>query len=108
MKLRSFKKTKCHFEKIKNEPNNHSKSLNLEIAFSCLKWYWSFIDDLLLFFKIIFILKYIKIIFFIFKKLFLISAHQNDLKIPKKILIWIKEKNFKNLKFFKNTFKTQK
>jgi len=36
-----------------------------------------------LFFKIFFILKYIKIIFFIFKKLFLTSAHQNKLKILK-------------------------
>jgi hypothetical protein len=31
-----------------------------------------------------FIQKFIKIIFFIFKKLFLMSAHQNDLKTPKK------------------------
>jgi len=35
-------------------------------------------------FKVIFIQKFIKIIFFIFKKLFLMSAHQNDLKTPKK------------------------
>jgi hypothetical protein len=42
-------------------------------------------------------------IFFIFKKLFLISSHQNDLKILKKNI---------NLKYrkkkFKNIFKTQK
>ena len=37
-----------------------------------------------LFFKVFFIQKYIKIIFFIFKKIFLTSAHQNDLKISKK------------------------
>jgi hypothetical protein len=35
------------------------------------------------FLKCIFIKKYIKIIYF-FKKLFLISAHQNDHKTPKK------------------------
>jgi hypothetical protein len=35
-------------------------------------------------------------IFFIFKKLFLISVHQNDLKILKKLI------------FFKNIFETQK
>jgi hypothetical protein len=38
-----------------------------------------------LFFKVFFILNYIKIIFFYFLKLFLISVHQNDLKILKKI-----------------------
>jgi len=38
----------------------------------------------------------------------LISAHQNDLKIQKKILIWSKEKNKKILNFEKNTFETQK
>jgi len=39
-----------------------------------------------LLFKVFFIGKCIKIIFFfIFLKLFLISAHQNDLKIYKKI-----------------------
>jgi hypothetical protein len=37
-----------------------------------------------LFFKVFFIQKYIKIIFFIFKKLFLTSTHQNDLKTSKK------------------------
>jgi hypothetical protein len=38
-----------------------------------------------LFFKVLFTWKYIKIIyFFIFLKLFLTSAYQNDLKIPKK------------------------
>jgi len=41
-----------------------------------------------LFFKVLFIQKSIKIIFFLFlKKLFLISVHKNDIKIPKKILI---------------------
>ena len=40
---------------------------------------------LLLLFKVFFIKKYIKIIYFLFfKKLFLISTHQNDLKTPKK------------------------
>jgi hypothetical protein len=38
---------------------------------------------------------------FIFKKLFLILIHQNDLKTLKKILIWSKEKNKKNLIFLK-------
>jgi len=42
-----------------------------------------------LFFKMFFTYKYIKLIFF--KKLFLISAHQNDLKTPKKINL--KKKN---------------
>jgi hypothetical protein len=50
-----------------------------------------------LFFKIFFIYKYIKIIFF---KLFLILVHQNDLKILQNI-------NFKS-NYFKNIFKTQK
>ena len=59
-------------------------------------------------FKVFFTQKSIKIIFFLFfKKLFLISAHQNDLKTLKKILIWSKEKNKKKLNFFKNTFETQ-
>jgi hypothetical protein len=35
--------------------------------------------------------KYIKIIFFIFKKLFLTPAHQNNLKTPKNINL--KQKN---------------
>jgi len=39
-----------------------------------------------LFFKVNFVQKYIKIIFFILKKLFLTSAHQNDLKIQKIII----------------------
>jgi len=39
-----------------------------------------------LFFKVFFILNYIKIIFFYFLKLFLISVHQNDLKILKKLI----------------------
>jgi len=38
-----------------------------------------------LYFKVFFVLKYIKMIFFIFKKSFLKSAHQNDLKHIKKI-----------------------
>jgi hypothetical protein len=37
-----------------------------------------------LFFKVFFTRKYIKIIFFIFKKLFLTSAHQNYMKTLKK------------------------
>jgi hypothetical protein len=37
----------------------------------------------------------------------LTSAHQNDIKTSKKILIWSKEK-IKKLNFFKNAFKTQK
>jgi hypothetical protein len=41
---------------------------------------------------------------FIFKKLFLILAHQNDLKTPKNINL----KQIKKLIFFKNTFKIQK
>jgi len=41
---------------------------------------------------VFFTIKYIKIIFFfIFKKLFLTSAHQNDLKILKNI--YLKQKN---------------
>ena len=59
-----------------------------------------------LFFKVIFVQKYIKIIFFILKKLFLTSAHQNDLKIQK-IIIWSIEKNKINLNFFESAFKTQ-
>jgi len=38
-----------------------------------------------LFFKVFFVWKYIKIIVFIFKKLFLTLSHQNYLKIPKNI-----------------------
>ena len=37
------------------------------------------------FLKVFFTQKYIKIIFFIFLKLFLISSHQNDPKIKKNI-----------------------
>jgi putative cell wall-binding protein len=44
--------------------------------------------------------------FFNFKKLFLTSVHQNDLKTQKKNNL--KQKNKKNLNFFKNIFKTQK
>jgi hypothetical protein len=43
-------------------------------------------------------------VFFIFKKLFLISAYQNDLKTPK--IIKLKQKNKKKFNFFKNTFET--
>ena len=49
--------------------------------------------------KYFFTWKYIKIIFFILKKLFLISTHQNDLKI-KKILIWSKKNNFFQKRFW--------
>jgi hypothetical protein len=46
--------------------------------------------------------KCIKIIFFfIFKKLFLISAHQNDLKTPKIYQFKAKKKNKKNQFFSK-------
>jgi hypothetical protein len=41
-------------------------------------WLW-------LLFKIFFTLKYIKIVFFIFKKLFFILTHQNNLKTSKNI-----------------------
>jgi hypothetical protein len=51
-----------------------------------------------LFFKVFFIYKCIKIIFFfIFKKLFLISAHQNNLKILKKFNLKQIKKLKKNL-----------
>jgi len=46
-----------------------------------------------LFFKMFFTWKCIKIIFFIFKKLFLISAHQNNLKTPKIYQFEAKKKN---------------
>jgi hypothetical protein len=50
-----------------------------------------------------------KIMFFcIFKKLFLISAHQNDIKISKTYYFEVKKKIKKKLIFLKNTFKTQK
>jgi hypothetical protein len=55
---------------------------------------------------VFFIGKYIKIIFFL-KKLFLISAHQNDLKTPKNINLK-QRKNKKKLYVFKNVFETQK
>jgi len=61
-----------------------------------------------LFFKVFFTWKCIKIIFLIFKKLFLISTHQIDLKTQKKNYFEVKKKIKKNLKFFKNTFETQK
>jgi hypothetical protein len=38
----------------------------------------------------------------------LISAYQNDLKIPQKKLIWSKEKNKKLSIFFKSAFGTKK
>jgi len=47
-------------------------------------------------------------VFFIFKKLFLISAHQNDLKISKIYYFEVNKKIKKKLIFLKNTFKTQK
>jgi hypothetical protein len=54
-------------------------------------------------FQCVFTRKYIKIIyFFIFKKLFLISAHQNDLKTPKTYKFEAKKK-IKNFKFFLKT-----
>jgi hypothetical protein len=56
-----------------------------------------------LFFKIFFTQKYIKIIFFIFLKLFLILTS----KKIKKILILNKKKQ-KNFKTFLKTFKIQK
>jgi hypothetical protein len=58
---------------------------------ACLEVY------LRLLFKMCFMPKYIKIIFFILKKLFLKSAHQNNLK-HKKIKFLIKKNNF-----FQNT-----
>jgi hypothetical protein len=57
-------------------------------------------------FKLLFTWKCIKIIFFL-KKLFLISAHQNDLKTPKNINLK-QRKNKKKLYIFKNAFETQK
>jgi hypothetical protein len=49
---------------------------------------------LLLLFKVFFTQKYIKIIyFFIFKKLFLTSTHQNDSKTPKNINLKQKKKS---------------
>jgi hypothetical protein len=57
-------------------------------------WLW-------LFFKVFFTQKYIKIIFFIFKKLFLILTHQNDLKTQKNINL---KKNKKNLIFLKTHY----
>jgi hypothetical protein len=53
---------------------------------------------------VVIFLKYIKIIFFIFKNLFLTSTHQNDLKLSKKNI----NLKLKKLIFFKNIFKTQK
>jgi len=52
-----------------------------------------------LLFKVFFVLKCIKIIFFIFKKLFLRSAHQNNLKHTKK-LIFNKKKFWISLHLF--------
>ena len=46
-------------------------------------------------------------IFFIFLKLFLISAYQNDLKTLKNINLK-QRKNKKILNFFKSVFETQK
>jgi hypothetical protein len=44
-------------------------------------------NGIFLHFKIFFILKYFKIIIFIFKKLFFISANQNNLNIYIKIIL---------------------
>jgi len=55
-------------------------------------------------FKVFFISKHIKIIFFIFLKLFLTSAHQNDLKTSKHINL---KKNKQNLNFFKSASEMQ-
>jgi len=49
-------------------------------------------------FKSIFVWKYIKIIIFIFKNLFLISTYQNNLKTPKNNLKYEKKSSF----FLKN------
>ena len=46
-------------------------------------------------------------IFFLKKKLFLISTHKNDLKIQKNINLK-QIKKIKKINFFKNTFKIQK
>jgi hypothetical protein len=54
---------------------------------------------------VLFILKYIKIIILFLKKLFLTSAHQNDLKKSKTYKFKAKKKKF--LKFFKSTFLPQ-
>jgi hypothetical protein len=54
-----------------------------------------------LLFKVLFTLKYIKIIFFILKKLFLILVYQNNLKTSKNINL--KQKN-KKIKFFQKKF----
>ena len=59
-----------------------------------------------LFFKVFFTRKYIKIIFFIFKKLFLTSTHQKSKNTKKNINL--KKKNKKNSNFFRNPFKIQK
>jgi len=63
------------------------------------------IKCLVMVFKNVFYLKIYQNIFL--KKLFLISAHQNDMKIQKK-LIWNKEKNLKKLNLKKDVFETQK
>jgi hypothetical protein len=48
--------------------------------------------------------KYIKIIFFIFLKLFLTSTHQNDLKTPKNMNLKQRKKLKKNI-FLKTLLK---
>ena len=50
----------------------------------------------------VFAYKYIKIKYFYFKKLFLISAYQNDLKYKKIYFI------YKKIKFLKNTILSKK
>ena len=59
---------------------------------------WVFMSMVMIVFQSVFHLKYIKIIFFIFLKIFFILVYQNNLKIYKKI-------NFKLKKFkiLKNT-----
>jgi hypothetical protein len=76
-KLLSRKQTwpKCQ---ISRNQSDFLKALLILIRMYLRMW-------LRLFFKVFFTRKYIKIIyFFIFLKLFLTSAYQNDLKIPKK------------------------
>ena len=51
--------------------------------------------------------KNIKIIFFYFLKIIFDISVSNDIKIPKKLLIWSKEKNKKISIFFLNIFETQ-
>jgi hypothetical protein len=61
-------------------------------SFPFLGGVWKFFYRLR--FKVFFTQKYIKIIFFIFKKLLLIAAYQKYLKIYKKIILSKKYLNF--------------